>query len=159
MCQQLDVHKRVHFVGEITQDKLAEWYAVADVFVFTSLREGMPNVVLEALSCGTAVVSMNKWGLDEIVEDHMGYLLENYDVQELADTLHREEVEKYEAEIAFEQRIAAMMMLGAKDEKMAFRWIMEADGLDPETMYGPTEWCYDLGLDFSMADELKRLDA
>lgn len=48
---------RVHFLGQVAPPALAEWMAAADVFCLASRREGWPNVVHEALSCGTPVVA------------------------------------------------------------------------------------------------------
>jgi glycosyltransferase involved in cell wall biosynthesis len=47
----------VTFAGDVSQQALAELMCAADVYCLASTREGWPNVVNEALACGTPVVS------------------------------------------------------------------------------------------------------
>ena len=55
----------VRFMGCIDNDALATYYAAADVFLLPSLLEAGPTVALEALACGTPVISSdNPGGLD-----------------------------------------------------------------------------------------------
>jgi predicted glycoside hydrolase/deacetylase ChbG (UPF0249 family)/glycosyltransferase involved in cell wall biosynthesis len=51
------LEKNVRFLGEVPQSALAEYMVAADVFCLASSREGWPNVVNEALACGTPVVA------------------------------------------------------------------------------------------------------
>lgn len=64
---EIGVADRVRFLGQIHHDQLAEIYSAADALVLASSREGWPNVLLEAMACGTPVVASNVWGNPEIV--------------------------------------------------------------------------------------------
>ena len=59
------ISHRVHFAGEVTQEELIDYYNAADLLVLASRSEGMPNVVLESLSCGTPVVATDVGDLAE----------------------------------------------------------------------------------------------
>jgi glycosyltransferase involved in cell wall biosynthesis len=57
----------VRFAGVVPPARLPDWYRAADALVLPSLREGWPNVVLEALACGTPVLATAVWGTPEIL--------------------------------------------------------------------------------------------
>jgi len=61
------VADRVRLVGRIEHTELSHFYSAADIFVHMSEREGMPNVVLEAIACGTPVVATAVGGIPEII--------------------------------------------------------------------------------------------
>jgi glycosyltransferase involved in cell wall biosynthesis len=58
---------RVRFVGNLPQDQLRDWYGAADALVLATNLEGMPNVMLESLACGTPVVATAVGGIPEIM--------------------------------------------------------------------------------------------
>ena len=66
-ARRLGLDGRVSFVGPVAPDALPPWYRAADALVLPSLREGWPNVVLEALACGTPVLATKVWGTPEIL--------------------------------------------------------------------------------------------
>jgi len=69
------VGDRLTLLGFLRQDELARWYQAADFFCFGSLREGCPNVVIEALACGTPVLSTPVGAVPDLIEDERCGLL------------------------------------------------------------------------------------
>jgi teichuronic acid biosynthesis glycosyltransferase TuaC len=69
--------KHMHFVGSIEQDQLPALYSAADALLLASRREGWPNVVLEAMACGTPVVAADVGAVREmIMRDGVGRVVE-----------------------------------------------------------------------------------
>jgi glycosyltransferase involved in cell wall biosynthesis len=79
---------RIHFVGERTQRELATWYSAADVFCLSSIREGSPNAILEALACGTPAVSTDVGDVSEVItSDRVGILVRERAPEAFTDAL------------------------------------------------------------------------
>jgi glycosyltransferase involved in cell wall biosynthesis len=65
---QLGLQARVRFLGAIAHAQLCEYYNAADALIHASSREGMPNVVLEAMACGTPVVAAPFASASEVLD-------------------------------------------------------------------------------------------
>src|SRR6185503_4192809 len=65
--QALKLGDQVSFVGAEPHDRVATWLAACDVLALPSWNEGMPNVVLEALASGRAVVASRVGGIPDVV--------------------------------------------------------------------------------------------
>lgn len=58
------------FVGQKDKTELLSYYQQADIFILPSKKEGMPNVVLEAMACGLPIVMTPCEGSEELVSDN-----------------------------------------------------------------------------------------
>lgn len=67
MVQALHLRDRVVFAGGRTQAELIDYYSAADALVLASDREGMANVLLESMACGTPVIASALWGTPEVI--------------------------------------------------------------------------------------------
>ena len=65
--------KDVVFAGQ--QSEVRPYYAMAEVFVLPSHSEGSPNVLLEAMAAGVAIVATTVGGVPEMIEDNQSALL------------------------------------------------------------------------------------
>ncbi|HEX2223222.1 MAG TPA: glycosyltransferase [Thermoanaerobaculia bacterium] len=67
LARSLGVEERVRFLGHVEQEDLKELYGAADALVLASSREGIANVLLESMACGTPVIATPVWGTPEAV--------------------------------------------------------------------------------------------
>jgi len=67
--QRSNPDANVIVTGYIPHSDLPSYYSLMDVFIHPSLRDGMPNAVLEAMACGKAVIATPVGGTKDILED------------------------------------------------------------------------------------------
>lgn len=68
-AHKLSLQDSVTFHGVVSHDSLPTWYQAADLVALPSKSEGVPNVLLEAMSCGTPFVASNVGGIPEITPE------------------------------------------------------------------------------------------
>ena len=85
LARSLSVEQRVRFLGRVPHERLPEVYGRADALILASAREGWPNVLLEAMACGTPVVATRVGGIPEIVKaEAAGVLVEDRSPEAIA---------------------------------------------------------------------------
>ena len=85
MVTQYRLEDCVHLCGPQRPAELRWYYSAADVFVLATEYEGWANVLLEAMACGTPVVTTRVGGNAQVVSDEaLGLLCEYWDDKEFA---------------------------------------------------------------------------
>jgi colanic acid/amylovoran biosynthesis glycosyltransferase len=88
LAGKLGVSDRVDFVGQVGQHEIAERYAAADVFCLSSLGEGLPVALMEAMASELPVIAPRIHGIPELVVDgESGILVSPGRPDELADAI------------------------------------------------------------------------
>lgn len=89
LCAKLGVADAVRVVGVVNDERLAHLYRGAACFVFPSLYEGFGLPVVEAMACGTPVITSAVTALPEIAGDAAHLLADPQDADNLAFSLCR----------------------------------------------------------------------
>ena len=88
MSKEYGINERIRFLGWLSSEQIKEQYAAANLFLFPSRHEGMPNAVLEAMASGLPVVATKIAGNEELVVDgETGKLVPAEDVDALRESL------------------------------------------------------------------------
>lgn len=86
-CSQQGFGDHVRFLGVRTPAETSRWIAASNLLCLPSYSEGCPNVIIEALSCGRAVVASDVGGIPELVNSSCGILVPPRDAAQLAEAL------------------------------------------------------------------------
>jgi len=88
MVNELELQEHVTLAGFVSEDELADYYNLCDVFAMPSKREGFGIVFLEALACGKPVLAGNADGsVDALCHGELGALINPDDVDEIVRSL------------------------------------------------------------------------
>lgn len=84
---RLGISENLLFLGRMPHKEIPLWMNAADVFCLPSIREGHPNVVIEALACGTPAVASNVGAIPGIIEGDNGKICRVGDSRSLCEQL------------------------------------------------------------------------
>lgn len=75
--------------GSLPYDKLAEYYAMVDIYLSGSIQDAGPMMINQALMCGTPVVAFNIGTACDLLNDTTGYLAQYLDANDFSDGIFK----------------------------------------------------------------------
>jgi glycosyltransferase involved in cell wall biosynthesis len=75
MVKKTGIGKNLTLRDPIPHEEMPEWLRSLDAFVLSSVSEGCPNVLMEAMACGLPCVATRTGAVEELIEDRVSGLL------------------------------------------------------------------------------------
>jgi len=112
----LPLAKHIHLTGYVSHDDLPEIYAAAHCFIYPSLRESFGIPIIEAMACGTQVITSNTSSMPEVAGG----------AAKLVDPFSENDIKSAMIDMQFSNGIAAKVATGLA-RAAAFTWISTAE--------------------------------
>lgn len=112
LVKSLNIQQYIKFIGYVKEEDLPALYSAAKLFVYPSLYEGFGLPVLEAMACGTPVITSNSSSLPEIAGD-AAILVEPADTKQLTD---------YMLLLINDEKLRHQMSLKGMEQAKKFSW-------------------------------------
>ena len=74
--------------------ELVNLYSVADVYFNPTYEDNFPTTNLEAIACGTQVITYDTGGCSECINDKVGFVVHKGDIEKVVDLLQKSDFEK-----------------------------------------------------------------
>ena len=110
--KQLRIEEYVHWIGYVDEEDKPVLYRNAETFVFPSKREGFGLPVLEAMACGTPVVTSDATSIPEVVGD-AGFTVDPDDARGMAGAI---------ISTIIQDNLAAEMRQSSQKQASEFSW-------------------------------------
>jgi len=86
--EELDLQKEIVLTGSMAGDDLIKLYNAADLVVFPSFYESFGRPILEAMACGTPVITSNVYAMPEVAGD-AAILVDPHNPDEIANAIYK----------------------------------------------------------------------
>jgi glycosyltransferase involved in cell wall biosynthesis len=128
---------RIVVLPVVAAERMQELYAEHDVFLFPSLMEGLPSVLLEAMATGMPVITTETCGMPDVVEDEFnGLLIPPANAPAMEEAIlrlaHSVELRQRLGEAARETMRRHTWEGAARRLQGLYRRIIQAEGTNPE---------------------------
>ncbi len=88
LVDDLDLNDDIFFIDYVSEEDLPKWYNASDVLVYPCEYAGFGLPPLEAMACGTPVVTSNTTSLPEVVGD-AGIMIDPNDIESMSEMIYQ----------------------------------------------------------------------
>ncbi|MBN3035458.1 MAG: glycosyltransferase [Bacteroidales bacterium] len=106
----------IHPLGDVPNDDVPYYYYAADILLLTSLWEGSPNVIKEAMACNLPIVATDVGDIREVCGTTEGCFITTFDPSEIS--------EKLKNALDFNGRTKGREHVGHLDDRIVARRII-----------------------------------
>lgn len=115
--EEFGVVPNITIIPQLEQSDLITLYQTAKIYLQTSLREGLPNSVCEAMLCGAIPVGVNAGGIPIAIGD-CGFVSQNRDAKEMANLIIKAQKKELKFSDCGKRRINENFSLEMRKEKL-----------------------------------------
>jgi len=120
LAEHLNIANKVRLLGAVNHQDLPQLMVNAKLVALPSYNEGVPNVLLEAMACGTPVLASNVGGIPEVIDQEVcGYLVEAKQSHAVATGLQqvlnkkwsRNDIKKHSTQFSWENNKKSLLQM------------------------------------------------
>ena len=112
VAEKLKVDRQVNFLGRVPPEQMPDVYRNSNVFVMSSMHEGMSNAMLEAMASGLPIITTRCEGVEELIVDN-GIVIEQAHPETIAGAIKK---------LAGNQQTCGQMSAAARKQAALFTW-------------------------------------
>ena len=117
--EDTNLEEYVHLLGFVDDEDLPALYSASECLIIPSLYEGFGLPILEAMACGTPVITSNVSSLPEVA-GNAGILVDPYNIEEITDAINI---------LLSESAKRAQLIKAGYDQAKQFNWEKSATQL------------------------------
>ncbi|WP_408612017.1 glycosyltransferase family 4 protein [Leptospira ainazelensis] len=107
----------VSLYPDVSYERVAQFYKDADLFLFASTCENLPNILIEAMASGLPILSSHFGPMPEVLED-AGLYINPLSVTDISDQLET---------LIFSERLRSELATKAFEKAKSYSWVKNAD--------------------------------
>lgn len=111
LMEEVKGDPKIILTGQLPNEAVKDYLLSSDLFVLPSYNEGMPTVIIEALSLKVPVLSSNVGGVPELFGEHGNLLIDPKSSEQIV-----EKVEQYSAGIVYTEEVRNSLYTKVKEK-------------------------------------------